>query len=114
MERPFDDSVFSFNPDKIKDKMKIEDEEKKEKKKIGDEERIKKLKKQIEYNRYLLNGILGTYSCFEINNILQRTEEELKNFEERITKLGKKHAHMDVLVEYIEKAKKEEKNKENI
>ena len=90
MERPFDDTVFSFNPEKIKEKMKIEDKERKEKVKIGEEEGIKKLKKQIEYNRYLLNGILGTYSCFEINNILQRTEEDLKNFEERITKLEKK------------------------
>ena len=103
MERPFDDTVFSFNPEKIKEKVKI-----------GEEEGIKKLKKQIEYNRYLLNGILGTYSCFEINNILQRTEEDLKNFEERITKLEKKHARLDVLIEYNEKAKKEEKNKENI
>ena len=74
----------------------------------------KKIKKQIEYNIYLLNGILETYSCFEINNILQRTEEDLKNFEERITKLEKKHARLDVLIEYNEKAKKEEKNKENI
>ena len=74
------------------------------------EEKIKNIEKQLEKNKYLLDGLLGTYSCFEINFILKKTEDALKNFEQRIIDLEKRQTNMDKIINYFtDKIKEEEK-----
>ena len=74
------------------------------------EEKITNIEEKIKKIKYLLDGILGTYSCFEINFILKKTEDEVKNFEQRIINLEKRQTNMDKIINYFtDKIKEEEK-----
>ena len=77
------------------------------------EEKIKNIEEKIKKIKYLLDGILGTYSSFEINFILKKTEDELKNFEQRIINLEKRQTNMDKITNYFADKIKEEKEEIN-
>ena len=75
------------------------------------EERIKYIEELLEFDDYLLCGILGTYSCFEMNLLLNETEDTLKSFKKRIENLEKRQINMDKIINYFADKIKEEKDK---
>ena len=77
------------------------------------EERIKYIEELLEFDDYLLCGILGNYSCFEMNLLLNETEDTLKSFKKRIENLEKRQINMDKIINYFTDKIKEEKDKKN-
>ena len=75
------------------------------------EERIKYIEELLEFDDYLLCGILGTYSCFEMNLLLNEIEDSLKSFKKRIENLEKRQINMDKIINYFADKIKEEKDK---
>ena len=75
------------------------------------EERIKYIEELLEFDDFLLCGILGTYSCFEMNLLLNETEDSLKSFKKRIENLEKRQINMDKIINYFSDKIKEEKDK---
>ena len=73
------------------------------------EERIKYIEELLEFDDFLLCGILGTYSCFEMNLLLNQIEDTLKSFKKRIANLEKRQINMDKIINYFTDKSREEK-----
>ena len=73
--------------------------------------RIKYIEELLEFDDYLLCGILGTYSCFEMNLLLNEAEDTLKSFKKRIANLEIRQINMDKIINYFTDKIKEEKEK---
>ena len=98
-------SFITFKP---KQSMNIEEKIK------NIEEELKNIEEKLEFDDYLLKGILNGYSCDEVNILLKETEENSKSFKERIENLEKRQTDMDKIINYFkDKIKEEKKDKED-
>ena len=72
------------------------------------------IEEKLEFDDNLLQGILGTYSCDEMNVFLKETEENMKSFKQRIENLENRQTNMDIIINYFtDKIKEEKKDKED-
>ena len=71
--------------------------------------RISRIEQELTRLKFIVSNLLGNYSCFEINNLLEKTEGKIIDFEKRIMLLEEKQINMDQNKENGEE-KKEETN----
>ena len=77
------------------------------------EEKIKNIEEKLEFDDYLLKGILNGYGCDDVNILLKETEENSKSFKQRIENLEKRQKDMNKIIDYFkDKIKEEKKDKE--